>query len=263
MTRRVVIACALAVFLRAAAPIELTVDATDVTRRLLHAKLTIPVAPGTLRLAYPKWIPGEHMPSGPVTDVASIKITAGGRTLAWRRDPVEVFVISVDVPAGIASIEVSFDFISPPEQGSFSAGPSATSQLALVSWNQVLMYPSGTPSDQLDVKATLKVPQGWKFATALPIARESGNTIEFQPASLTTVVDSPVLTGRNFRTVELSPGSSPPHFLNMAADSTGALEISEEHIAKIRNLVKESGALYASRHYRDYHFLVTLSDHRA
>src|SRR5713101_1753142 len=98
MTRRIVLICAAAAVLRAAAPIELTVDATDVTRRLLHAKLTMPVAAGTLRLAYPKWIPGEHMPSGPVTDVASIKITAGGRTLAWRRDPAEVFIISVDVP---------------------------------------------------------------------------------------------------------------------------------------------------------------------
>ena len=80
----------------------------------------------------------------------------------------------------------------------------------MVSWNQVLMYPAGTPSDQLDFKTTLKVRQGWKFATALPIAKESGNTIEFQPASLTTVVDSPVLTGRNFRSVDLSPGSTVP-----------------------------------------------------
>src|SRR5437762_10396246 len=107
------------------------------------------------------------------------------------------------------------------------------------------------------------VPQGWKFAAALPLAKESGNTIEFQPASLTTVVDSPVLTGRNFRSVDLSPGSAVPHYLNMASDNPAALEISDERVAKIRNLVKESGALYGSRHYRDYHFLVTLSDHVA
>jgi len=263
MIRRTVLFCAAALALRAAAPIELTIDATDVTRRLLHAKLTMQVTPGTARLSYPKWIPGEHMPSGPVTDVAGLKITAGGKVLTWRRDPVEVFIINVDVPQGVTSIDVTFDFISPPEQGSFSAGPSATSQLAMVSWNQVLMYPAGTPSDQLDFKTTLKVPQGWKFATALPIARESGNTIEFQPASLTTVVDSPVLTGRNFRSVDLSPGSAVPHYLNMASDNPAALEISDEHVAKIRNLVKESGALYGSRHYRDYHFLVTLSDHVA
>jgi predicted metalloprotease with PDZ domain len=263
MARRIVLTFALAALLRAAAPIELTVDATDVTRRLLHAKLTMPVTPGAARLAYPKWIPGEHMPSGPITDVANLKITGGGRTLAWRRDPAEVFIITVDVPAGVNSIDVTFDFISPPEQGSFSAGPSVTSQLAMMSWNQVLMYPAGTPSDQLDFKTTLKLPQGWKYATALPIAKESGNTIEFQPASLTTVIDSPVLSGRNFRSVDLSPGSATPHYLNMASDNPAALEISEDHIGQIRNLVKESGALYGSRHYRDYHFLVTLSDHVA
>ena len=213
--------------LRAAAPIELTVDATDVTRRLMHARMTVPVTPGPLRLTYPKWIPGEHGPTGPITDVAALKIAAGGKPLAWRRDPVDLFTISVDVPSGVSSIEIAFDFISPPESGGFTAGSSATSQLAVLNWNQMLMYPVGTPSDQLDFKATLKVPRGWKFGTALPIARESGETIEFQPASLTTLVDSPVLAGQNFRTIELSPGSTPAHYLHLAADSRGALDVSE------------------------------------
>jgi predicted metalloprotease with PDZ domain len=263
MRCRVLLVLFAATILRAAAPIELSVDATDVTRRLLHATLTIPVTPGAVRLAYPKWIPGEHMPSGPVTDVTGIRITAGGRTLPWRRDPLEVFVIIVDVPSGVSSIGLSFDFISPPGSGSFSAGPSATSQLALLSWNQVLMYPAGSPSDQVEFKASLKIPQGWKFATALPIARESGNTIEFQPASLTTVVDSPVLAGRNLRSIDLAPGAPTPHYLNMASDDPAALDISDQHINALRNLVRESGALWGSRHYRDYHFLVTLSDHVA
>jgi len=243
----------------AAPPIELAVDATDVTRRLLHAKLTMPVSAGTVRLAYPKWIPGEHGPTGPVTDVADLKITGGGKTLAWKRDPVDLFVIAVDVPSGVSSIDVSFDFISPPESGGFSAGSSNTSQLAVISWNQLMMYPAGTPSDQIDFKAKLKVPRGWKYGTALPIARESGDTIEFQPASLTTVVDSPVLAGINFKTIELAPS----HYLHIAADSTGDLQVSDDKIAKYRNLIQETGALYGSRHYRDYHFLLTLSNHVA
>ena len=260
MRRTVILLLTLASLLKAAGPtIELTVDASDVTRRLLHAKLKMPVSPGTARLAYPKWIPGEHAPTGPVTDVADLKITAGNKTLAWRRDPVDLFVIAVDIPAGVSSIDVSFDFISPPEAGGFSSGSSNDSQLAVISWNQLLMYPAGTPSDQIDFKASLKVPRGWKYGTALPIARESGDTIEFQPASLTTVVDSPVLTGINFRTIELAPS----HYLHIAADSTGALQVSDDKIAKYRNLVQETGALYGSRHYRDYHFLLTLSDHVA
>ncbi len=260
MRRTVIFLLTLASLLKAAGPpIELTVDASDVTRRLLHAKLKMPVSPGSARLAYPKWIPGEHAPTGPVTDVADLKITGGGKTLTWRRDSVDLFVIAVDIPAGVSSIEVSFDFISPPEAGGFSSGSSNDSQLAVISWNQLLMYPAGTPSDQIDFKASLKVPRGWKYGTALPIARESGDTIEFQPASLTTVVDSPVLTGINFRTIELAPS----HYLHMAADSTGALQVSDDKIAKYRNLIQETGALYGSRHYRDYHFLLTLSDHVA
>ena len=244
-------------------PVELTVDATDTPRRLLHANLKISVAPGTLRLAYPKWIPGEHGPTGPITDVAGLKIAAGGKALAWRRDPVDLFVVAVEIPAGVTTIDVSFDLISPPESGGFSSGSSMTSQLAVLNWNQVLMYPAGTASDQIDFKATLRVPPGWKYGTALPIAHETGDTIEFQPASLTTLVDSPVIAGRNFRTIELSPGSRPAHYLHLAADSPAALEASEDKIAKFRNLVRETGLLYGSRHYRSYHFLMTLSDHVA
>jgi len=249
--------------LAAGPPIELTVDATDAPRRLLHARMTIPASPGALRLAYPKWIPGEHGPTGPITDVAGLRVTAGGKALAWRRDPVDLYVVEVQVPAGVTAIEVSFDLLSPPEARGFSSGSSMTTQLAVLNWNQVLMYPAGTPSDQLDYKATLKVPQGWKYGTALPIVRETGDTVEFQPAPLTTLVDSPVLTGRNLRTIDLSPGSTPAHYLHLAADSPAALDASEDKIAKFRNLVRETGALYNSRHYRSYHFLMTLSDHVA
>ncbi len=254
----------LAPFVTAAGPaIQLSVDASDMPRRILHAKETVPVSAGMVRLAYPKWIPGEHSPTGPVTDVVGLKITGGGKTLTWRRDPVELFIVTVDVPAGVTSIDVAFDFLVPPDASGFSSGASATSQLGLMSWNQVLMYPAGTPSDQLDLNTTLKVPRGWRYGTALPIARETGDTIEFQPASLTTVVDSPVIMGANFKSIDLAPGDKTPHYLNLAADSPAALEISQDKIDKIRNLVKESGAMYGSRHYRDYHFLVTLSDHVA
>jgi predicted metalloprotease with PDZ domain len=134
-----------------------------------------------------------------------------------------------------------------------------TSQLGVLSWNQVLLYPAGTPSDKIEMKASVKLPQGWRFGTALPIARESGETIEFQPASLTTMVDSPVIAGRNFRTVELGPA----HYLHIAADNAAALDASKDKIEKFQNLVQESGVLYGSRHYRTYHFLLTLSDNVA
>ncbi len=134
-----------------------------------------------------------------------------------------MYSFHVEVPSGVDRLEVTLDFISPPDIGGFSAGGSATPELAVLSWNQFLLYPAGTPTDQLNFQADLKVPAGWRYGTALPIASESGNTIQFRPSSLTTLIDSPVLSGAHFRTVDLSPGSTPPHYLHIASDSERAL----------------------------------------
>ena len=133
----------------------------------------------------------------------------------------------------------------------------------MLSWNQLLLYPKGTPADQLNYQATLKVPTGWSYGTALPIASESGNQIVFKPSSLTTLIDSPVQTGANFRTVDLNPGGTIPHYLHIAADSERATRIPDDEVKHYRNLVKETTALFGGSHYRDYHFLYTLSDHVA
>ena len=118
-------------------------------------------------------------------------------------------------------------------------------------------------ADKLQYQANLKVPDAWKYGTALPIRREAGNEVEFQPASLTTLIDSPVSAGRHYRTIDLGTDRGAPHFVHIAADSDRALEAPPELIAEWKNLVAETGALFGSRHYRDYHFLVTLSDHVA
>jgi predicted metalloprotease with PDZ domain len=248
-------------------PITINVDASEASRRLIRTTMRFPVTPGPLSLRYPKWIPGEHGPTGPIEDLVGIKVTASGQTIPqtipWTRDAVNMYEFHLTVPPGVAAIDVSAEFISPPETGGFSSGGSITSQLAVLSWNQFLLYPSGTPTDQLNYRATLKVPEGWRYATALPIESESGNQIVFKPASLTTLVDSPVQTGANFRTVDLNPGGAVPHLLHLAADSERATRISEEEIRHYRNLVQETIALFGASHYRDYHFLYTLSDHIA
>ena len=84
-------------------PIELAVDATDAPRGIFHSRLVLPAAPGALTLAYPKWVQGEHAPSGPVMQVAGFTVQAGGRTLPWRRDPLDMFLVHVEVPAGARS----------------------------------------------------------------------------------------------------------------------------------------------------------------
>jgi predicted metalloprotease with PDZ domain len=241
------------------AEMKLRVDATDAPRHILHASMSIPAKPGPMTLLYPEWIPGEHGPTGPIVDLVGLKITSGGNTLAWKRDAVNMYAFHVTVPAGASSLDVVFDFITPPEAAGFTSGASATTELAVLNWNQVLLYPEGTPSDQMRLQANLKVPNGWKYGTALPIARESGNEIQFQPSSLETLIDSPVSAGSHYRTIELGPG----HFLHVAGDSDRAIELSDELIEHYKNLVLEEGALFGSRHYRSYHFLLTLSDHVA
>lgn len=244
-------------------PVRLNVDASEAPRRLIHATIQLPVKPGPMSLMYPKWIPGEHGPTGPIEDLAGIRMTAGGRAIPWHRDDVNLYEFHVDVPAGVSTLDVAIDFISPPDSSGFSSGGSITSQLAVLSWNQFMLYPKGTPSDQLQVQANLKVPAGWRYGTALPIDHESGNEIDFKPSSLTTLIDSPVQTSANFNTIDLSPGGPVPHYLHIAADSQRATRITEDEIKHYRNLVQETNTLFGAHHYRDYHFLLTLSDHVA
>ena len=258
----VLLAAALSLPAANGTPITLEVDAREAPRKILHARLSIPAAPGPLALAYPKWIPGEHGPTGPIADLAGVQFSAGGRTLAWSRDPADMYLFRLDVPAGADSVEVSLDYLSPSEAGGFSSGSSATANLALISWNQVLLYPAERKPDETLYAASLELPDGWKWATALDAAERAGGRVRFAPVSLTTLVDSPVLTGAHVRVVTLTAGN-PVHRLDLAADGEEALEIGSQLEEQYRALVAETGALYGARHYRHYDFLVTLSDHTA
>ncbi len=242
--------------------VTISVDATGAPRKIFHATLAIPATPGDLTLYYPKWIPGEHAPDGPVTDLAGLKFSAGGKTLKWRRDLLDGFTLHVEVPAGESQVQAELDFLSPATfEGGFSAGSSATDKLAVISWNQVLLYPKGWKSDDIDFTASLKLPAGWKFGTPLPITSQSGNEIHFSTVSLTTLVDSPVITGEFLKVVPLA--SDPVTEMDIASDSAAALDAPQEVWDHYKSLVDQAQKLFGAHHYRDYHFLYTLSDHVA
>jgi predicted metalloprotease with PDZ domain len=243
-----------------AGPIRLVVDASQAAQKILHTHLEIPVTPGPLTLYYPEWIPGEHMPDGPIIEVAGLKFSAAGKTIPWRRDLVEMFSIHLTIPAGVTSLIADFDFLLSAPATGYSAGASATNSLALLSWNQVLLYPKGFNIRDVAFTPSLKLPDGWKYGTALPGAKRNGDMIDFSPVALNTLVDSPVIAGKYFREIELTPGQNPAHFMDIAADSEAALAMSPETQTHFHQLVAEAGALFGSRHYRDYHFLLTLSD---
>ena len=242
-------------------PITLSVDATEAPRKILHAHQVIPAPPGALTLVYPKWLPGEHGPTGPITDLAGLRLTAAGRNVPWQRDLVDMYAFHCEVPRGANAVEVDLDFLLPASTEGFTSSSSTSAQLAVINWNQVLLYPQGPTSDVLTFSATLRLPAGWKFGTALPVDKESRESISFKPVSLTTLVDSPVVAGAYFRRIELTPGQTPAHYIDMVSDSPAALEMSPELIADYKQLVAETGALFGARHYTQYHFLYTLSDH--
>ena len=240
-------------------PIMLTVDAREAPRKLLRARLSIPASPGALTLVYPKWLPGEHGPTGPITDLVGLKMSAAGKPIDWQRDPVDMYAFHLEVPPGADAVEVALEFLSASATGGFTSAASATPHLALLTWNQLLLYPQGAKSDDVTFKAGLELPAGWKYGTSLTVAGESQDRIEFAPVSLTMLVDSPVLTGEHFRSVPLDRNVQ----LDIAADSAAALEISPELTGKMKQLVAEADALFGARHYENYHFLLTLSDHVA
>jgi predicted metalloprotease with PDZ domain len=248
-------------------PIKLTVDATHAPEKVLHAQMQIPVQSGPVTLVYPEWIPGEHGPTGPIVDLTGVEFFAGGNRLTWRRDLVDMFAFHVDVPAGTNSLEARVALVMPAPPEGFSSGASATMQLDMLSWNQVVLYPytPGTNSDNIQVTASVTVPQGWKCGTALPAdtGASSPSSLAFQTVSLTTLVDSPVLCGAHFRRIALTPDGPIQHYIDIAADSDAALQMPQETIDHYKRLIAETGALYGARHYREYHFLLTLSDHTA
>ena len=242
--------------------VTIAVDATTAPRKIFHALLKIPAAAGDFVLYYPKWIPGEHAPDGPVDDLAGLKFSASGKTLKWRRDLLDGFTIHVEVPAGESEISAELDFLSPATfEGGFSAGSSATDKMAVISWNQLLLYPKGWKSDDINYAASLKLPSGWKFGTPLPIASQSGGEIKFSTVSLTTLVDSPVIAGEFLKVVPLA--QDPLTEMDIAADSAAALDAPQDLWDHYKNLVEQANKLFGAHHYRDYHFLLSLSDHVA
>lgn len=246
---------------------QVFVDLSDAPRNLYHTQLTIPVKPGPLTLVYPKWIPGNHRPSGPIANVTGVKMEAGGQTLPWKRDPIDMYAFHLDVPAGANELHVSLDTIT-NDASAGGSGPAATMNVLDLNWNQVVLYPQGASSDEVQVAPSIQLPSGWKVGTALNLSNlvdghdaKNPDIRRFGPVSLTTLVDSPVIAGEHYRRIILtSPGEKPVHVIDMVSESEAALAMMPADEAAYRKLVAETGALFGARHYLDYHFLWTLSD---
>jgi predicted metalloprotease with PDZ domain len=241
-------------------PIEAYLDATEAPRKLLHTRLVIPASPGPLTLYYPQWIHGEHSASGPITDLSGLRISAGGKPLAWRRDDVDLYAFHCTVPDGVDRVEVQLDYLGSTSKEGFSSSASMTERLAIINWHMVMLYPKGRPVREQQVRASVRLPAGWKLGTALPLDAQKEASVQFKTVSLETLFDSPMLCGQHLKEYSLGPKEGPPHFLVVACDSASGAEVPKEMLGQYERLVREAGVLFGARHYRSYHFLLTLSD---
>ena len=221
---RLMLAAALGCALAGAQAADLTVrvDARDVARKHVHTDLSLAAKPGPLTLVFPGWIPGEHGPTGPIDTLVGMVIRANGQTLAWQRDPLDMNAISVAVPAGATRLEIALESGLPVDEGSFTAGPTSSAQLAVISWNQFVLLPKGVDADTISTEASVLVPKDWHLACALALHAQPDGSTQLEGASLARLIDSPLQMGYYVKVVDLA-GSAPlpqlQHAIAMAADS--------------------------------------------
>ncbi len=238
------------------------VDAREISRKLLHARIEIPVSAGKTALWYPKWIPGTHAPGGPVQNVAGLRIESmDGKAWAWRRDDNEVYRIEVAIPDGVERIAVKLDYIcNQPSVNSEGVDSFGDAELGVINWNTCLLYPENRTIDELKASIRLRLPAMWKFGTSLIPERQGGDGIEFKPETLRDLVDSPLICGVHFRTIDLKAKDMPPAYLHLVSESAEAIQIEDDYAAKFSTLLAQAGQLYGGAHFKEYHFLVTCSD---
>ncbi|HEY1653636.1 MAG TPA: hypothetical protein VGF86_00825 [Candidatus Tumulicola sp.] len=236
-------------------PVTLVLDASQAARGIIYAHERIPATTGALTLVYPKWIPGEHGPSGPLNDLAALRVSADGKALDWRRDPVDLYAFHVDVPAGAQALDVDFDVLL-----NAPGDVMSTRSLAIVNWNRTLLYKSGVDSHDYYFKPSIELPAGWEYATALRGPVRTGNRVDFDVTALNALVDSPLDLGRYAKKWDLWREGDAFVQLDAFADYPQDLDIPTELLRAYERLPAEAFAMYGSRHFLDYHALLTLSD---
>lgn len=239
-------------------PIRIVADLSDAPRKLYHAEVDLPVTSGPLTLTTPKWIPGHHMPSGPVNDITGVVFTANGQTLAWRRDDVDLYQYHLTIPKGVTTLHAHLDAI---------VTSRVTQKIAVLEWEKLLLYPAGIPVHEIAIEPAVKVPAGWGIGTALAPAGEgkypvpeAGAVTRFQATNVEQLEDSPIISGQYFHEYELAKDVTPKHYIDVVSDEPEDAELRPALLAELNNLVREAGTLYGSHHYGVYHFLLTLSD---
>ncbi|QHS51899.1 M61 family metallopeptidase [Edaphobacter sp. 12200R-103] len=239
------------------APVRITADLSDAPRKIYHAEIDIPVTSGVVSLTTPEWIPGNHRPTGPASDITGVVFTANGKPLAWRRDDEDLYQFHVTVPSGVKEIHAHLDCI---------VTSRVSQKLAVVEWEKLLLYPANTPTRDIPIQPSVKVPKAWGIGTALTPTSHydpqhpTGGTTHYAVTTVEQLEDSPVIAGQYFHEFALAPEITPKHYIDVVSDRPEDSNLRPELLAELNNLVREASAAYGSHHYNVYHFLLTLSD---
>jgi predicted metalloprotease with PDZ domain len=240
-------------------PMTVVLDERLAPRGLAYTHMTIPVAPGPFTLDYPEWIPGEHGPTGPLRDMSELRISANGQAIPWERDPVDMYAFHITVPPGVRRIDADFTALL-NTANSFTDGQFATRNIMVGNWNRYILYQRNIDNTKYFVTASLILPPGWDYASALPVRSRSGARVDFDTVTLETLVDSPTDSGQYYRHVLTWSQGGVRTYLDMFADHPEDLDVPTAVIAAYNRMTPEAIALYGGRHWNVYHSELTLSD---
>lgn len=250
--------------------VQLTVDASDLDRKIFNIRASIPVQTGPLTLYFPEWLPGKHGTNSALNQLAGLRFSGNQQAIAWKRDPLNMYAFHLQIPAGVSQLNAEYQFLSPTDDK--FGRVTMTPDIIGVQWNNMILYPAGAASDQIRIQPTLILPAGFQFGSALELAEkrenqrrnqglsQSQNEFQFKPVTLEELVDSPVFAGKYFKRFDLNPGAKVPVHLNVVADKPESLNVTPEQIAAHQALVQQASTLFGSQHYRHYDFLLSLSD---
>jgi predicted metalloprotease with PDZ domain len=226
MRASIFVTLSLCAFAAHAADYSVRLDARDIQAKRVHIQLTIPAKAGPLTLVYPKWLPGEHGPTGPLESMIGLHIKANGKELTWARDPVDMYALRVNVPAGARQLDIAMETGLAVNGDGFSAAPTSSAQLAILPWNEFLLFPRGIDAEKVMIDSSVTTPDGWTLVSPLD-SKAAGNVYRFETASISRLIDSPAQIGRYSKVFDLA-GSAPlpdiKHKLSVMADSAAALE---------------------------------------
>ncbi|MDY6924914.1 MAG: peptidase M61 [Pseudomonadota bacterium] len=237
--------------------IGIRVDLTDLAHKVIRVNQSVPVSAGPLVLQYPKFIPGNHANTGPIQLISGLTVTGNGQRIEWLRDTVDPHAFHLDIPAGVETIEVGFEWLTQPDNSTWRV--VMTEEIVNLQWEKAVLYPAGYSHSRITFAPSVVLPEGWDYGVALDTVSRDGNVATFAPISLEHLADSPMFAGKHYRRIDIDPGGRSPVHLNLVGDTAASINASPEWIARYEALVDQADRLFGARHFDRYEFLLGLT----